>query len=99
MSKRFIQGFLAGTVLTGALAMLVFFVPGSVEAQKRKKKGEFQEVAAGGIPAEYGDLKAITEQVGKLKMIFVDENNKIRIVEMSGGNKVVAKAYVIERPY
>ena len=99
MSRRFIQGFLAGTVLTGALATLIFFVPGSVEAQNKKKKGKFMEVVAGGIPAEYGDVKAVTEQSGKLKMIFVDENNKIRIVEMSGGNKVVHKAYVIERPY
>ena len=95
--RTFIQGFVAGALLTGILATLVFYAPDSVQAQNKKKK--FQELVTGGIPDEFGELKSVTEQSGKLKMFFVDENNKIRIVEMSGGNKVVMKAYVIERPY
>ena len=76
------------------LALLAMGTPQLLDAG-RSADAPWKEVDAGKVPNEFGDLLCVTGSAGNQVCVFVDPDDRIRIVDF--GNKVSGSCTLIQR--
>ncbi len=95
MKRSRLPWFVTITVLVALLAIFGRWPEPHAEAQSGKQP-KWNNIRAGVVPTEFGELITVNGTSGNYTMVFKDTDNNIRLIDLRGG-KIPPRATYIER--